>query len=105
MNDFPVPTGFQTPYTAGNPRTFGFFLSWFDCSEDISGTGQFTMTNIIQSTASFVDGRVCWGAAVGLDTFYSSCNIHWVVGMNTQLSLADHDVKFTYSLHVIRGCN
>jgi hypothetical protein len=36
---------------------FGFFLSYFDCSEDISETGAFTVYNLFEGTASFVDSR------------------------------------------------
>jgi hypothetical protein len=87
------------------PTTFGFILSWFDCSEDISGTGLFTTTNIINATDTYVDGRVCWGSSLQLTSSYSACNIHWLVGMNSQGASAAHDVFFSYNLHINRACS
>jgi hypothetical protein len=92
-------------YQDGDATTFGYYLSWIDCSEDISGTGLFTQTNLFFTTASFVNNRACFSNSVGLATEYSKCNIHWIVGFNTQGSTADHEVRFTYNLHVYRACS
>jgi hypothetical protein len=45
---------------------FGFFLSWFDCSEDISKLVSLQLQILLTVLASFADGRACFNAAVGL---------------------------------------
>jgi hypothetical protein len=88
----------------GDPTDFGWFLSYFDCGEDISSIGQFTVSNLFYGSTSYIDSRVCFSQKIALSDSFESCSIHFIVGMNSQGSVANHKVKFTYSLHVTRQC-
>jgi len=90
-----------------NADTFGATLGWFDCTEDISSSGQFTITVITSDTFTVIDGRVCWalGFGVAANSVYTSCNTHFVLGFNTDNGSADHTVTFSWNLHVDRSCS
>ena len=84
---------------------FGFMLSYIDCSEDISGTGTFTQTNIFESVSQITNRRACFSNGVGVNNdLLTSCNIHFIVGFNSQGGGVNHGVKFTYNLHLKRIC-
>jgi hypothetical protein len=85
---------------------FGYMLSYFDCSEDISGTNEFTQTNIFYDTVAIINQRACFDDGVGINNSnLTACNIHFTVGLNSQGGAANHAVKFTYNLHVSRACD
>ena len=84
---------------------FGYMLGWFDCSENISGTGEFEVTNIFFDTAPIINQRACFSQGTDiLNSLLTKCNIHFIVGFNTQGGAVDHGVKFTYNLHAYRTC-
>jgi hypothetical protein len=85
---------------------FGFFLSYFDCSEDISETGAFTVYNLFEGTAYWDGYKVCFNGFLELTDDLPACNINWIVGMRGSSPSVepDYPVRFSYSLHAYRNC-
>ena len=93
-------------YISNNSATtFEYMLSYFDCSEDISTSEAFTQINIFVGTAPIIQNRVCFNYGFSiLNSLLTRCNIHFIIGFNTQGALVNHSVKFTYNLHINRRC-